>query len=154
MKAIKPIIGKRDDLEILTTQTIPIIEDKSHDKSPNIMGSIDIVMNIWDEYSNRTHRVRNATTYVMDKAKDKNWNRDYIRQLRYLGNRLKDEGVYNQALHEDWKFVTITDFLRKQKKKTNNIKITETQIPEPKDTVPPSPLDDYLKKIRPGTIYR
>lgn len=160
MKAIKPIIGKTreqlklsEDLEIPIYKT-PITIPTTEDKSPNVMGSIDIVMNVWDEYSNRTGRIRNATTYVMEKMpKDKNWNREYIRNLRSIGNRLKDAGAYNQARHEDWTFIQITDFLRQNKKaiqisqSTNNSKILP---PEHIAETHESELEMYLKKTRPG----
>lgn len=148
MKAIKPTIGKREDINKPIEKSI---SKQDEFKSINIMGNIDRVMIAWDQYSNITHRKRNAVPYVQTKIPDKSWSPGYIRSLRSYGTRLKDAGIYEQALHEDWDFVKISNYFRRNKQKET------TKVEEPKPIVEsktvveaePDVYKDYIKKIRP-----
>lgn len=146
VKATKPTFGKREDIEINKPIEKSILKQDEF-KSINIMGNIDRVMIAWDQYSNITHRTRNATSYVQSKIPDKNWTPGYIRSLRSYGTRLKDAGVYEKAMHEDWDFVTISNYFRRNKQ----IKQKETiKSEESKPVVEePDAYKDYIKKIRP-----
>lgn len=147
-KAIKPIIGKRENIPIENKPIEKSILKQDEFKSINIMGNIDRVMIAWDQYSNITHRKRNAVPYVQTKIPDKSWSPGYIRSLRSYGTRLKDAGVYEQALQEDWDFVKISNYFRRNKqiKQKETIKAEESK---PVVEAEPDVYKDYIKKIRP-----
>lgn len=141
---IKPVMGKRDEDKI---ENKPI--DNTDNESPNIMGSVDIIMKIWDDYTNRTHRIRNAIPYIKGKIPDtKNWTAYHIRTLRSVGNRLKEHGAYEQAMHEDWTYTKILEFFRKQKQPVIKIVPREDDIKSGELTA-----DEYIKQ-RDKTLYR
>lgn len=110
----------------MTTDISGVVKDKNETSNKNIkpltswntMNSVDMVLKIAEDYINKTGRRRGVNPYIKTRLpEDKNISMEYIRVLRSYGGRLKKEGLYEEAMQNDWTFVRIIEEIKKAEEK-------------------------------------
>lgn len=79
-----------------------------------VVDTIDIVMKLGDEFEQKTGRTRGISDYVWDRLPEEHkFAKRYIIVLRHYGRKLKQAGVWQQVVDEQWDAIRIRSFVKK-----------------------------------------